>query len=154
LLKVCVAHSLVQFPSSHSGHFIINSWPLWALPLGTKENKVTKLGRYIIHDITSLCPEPQFNKFVYGCLGAIISLILPWIIRWLRLEPHPCHLPHTSPIKIFWASKSVSRVLYPDRVGVVTIHLALVLPSESSDQPEDLGRAPETHPRALRLWGS
>jgi hypothetical protein len=35
------------------------------------------------------------------------------------------------------SSKPVSRVLYPDIVGVVTIYLAPMLPSGSSDQPGD-----------------
>jgi len=34
-------------------------------------------------------------------------------------------------------SKPVSRVLYPEIFGAVTIYLALMLPSGSSDQPGD-----------------
>jgi hypothetical protein len=32
-------------------------------------------------------------------------------------------------------SKPVSRILYSEKIGAVTIHLALMLPSGSSDQP-------------------
>jgi len=48
---------------------------------------------------------------------------------------------HTGALEEFWASEPVSRVLYPDCLGAVTIHLAPVLPPGSSDQPEGIGRA-------------
>ena len=39
-------------------------------------------------------------------------------------------------------SKPVSRVLYPDIIGTVTIYLAPMLPSGSSDQPGGLAGRP------------
>ena len=39
--------------------------------------------------------------------------------------------------KVFRPSKPVSRVLYPEIFRAVTIYLALMLPSGSSDQPGD-----------------
>jgi hypothetical protein len=117
LLKVFVAQSLEQFSSGYSGHFIINSRPLWAPPLGTKENKIPKLGGYISHILLFYARDSGLTN-LFMAAGMLSSpLFFPWIILWSRLESHPCPLPHTSPEKKFWASKPVSRVLYSIRSG-------------------------------------
>jgi hypothetical protein len=77
LFKLFAAQSLEQFASGYSGHFIINSRPLWAPPLGTKENKIPKLGGYVIHISIILCPGLWFNKLVYGRWDVILTLVFP-----------------------------------------------------------------------------
>lgn len=74
--KVFIAQSFEQFPSGYPGHFIINSWPLWASPLGTKENKISKFRWDVIHNnIIILWPGLWFNKLVYGRWDSILSLV-------------------------------------------------------------------------------
>ena len=56
MFEVFVAQSVEQFFPGYSGHFIINSRPLWAPPLGTKEDKIPKLGGYVVHILLFYAP--------------------------------------------------------------------------------------------------
>jgi hypothetical protein len=100
LLKVFVAQSLEQFSSGYSGHFIINSRPLRAPPLSTKENKVTKLRGDVTHILLFYAENPGLTNLFMAAEMLSSPLFFPWIIPWSRLEPHPCPLPHISPEKI------------------------------------------------------
>jgi len=99
LLQVFVAQSLEQFYAGYSGHFIINSRPLWAPPLGTKKNKIPKLGGYVIHILLFYARDSGLTS-LFMAAGMLSSpLLFPWITLWSRLGPHPCPLPHIRPEK-------------------------------------------------------
>jgi len=153
LLKLFAAQSLEQFASGYSGHFIINSRPLWAPPLGTKENKIPKLGGYVVHIYYYFNAQDCGLTNLFMAAGMLSSpLFFPWIIPWSRLESHPCPLPHISPEKIFWVSKPISRVLYSvwsdDHPSSPDVTIRVKRPTRGP-RPSTLN-----FPRVLRPWGS
>jgi hypothetical protein len=81
-----------QFPSGYPCHFIINSRPLWAPPLGTKKNKIPKLGGYVVHVLSFYAQDGGLTNLFVAAGMSSSPLLCPWITLRLRLEAHACPL--------------------------------------------------------------
>jgi hypothetical protein len=69
------------------------------------------------------------------CLISPSTKALTPVVTFTKLKSLKVFCPRRATLEAKGLSKPISRVLYPDKVRAVTIHLALMLPSRSSDQP-------------------
>jgi len=93
LSQLFISQPLEQPPAGYSDHLVVYGRPLGATPLGTKDDKIAKLGRYFVHDSGILSPESSHDKSAHRCCGGILLLKRPCMLPRSRLRPHHCPLP-------------------------------------------------------------